>query len=681
MQAKSTWSSGTFGSATPIVVNGKVRNAAEVTLHRGNARITFRADDPLRGDFDSHVDGVVHPRDRDGVSVSVLADDSVDVWMELAHEDLVRACRHRLIQILGEYCDRIKEEDPEEGSKLTTAKNKILKDRKKSYSKVLEELQSWSQFDSLIKPVCNVKVAKPWYDWAQLVSDPKEGNPFHCLLELVKPTRVETIDAMAQCQDGGWLPCPFMLRAAAKPSEELRTPEFNRKGATAITCAVWEALDFLLLEFRQGSDSVSEQDAYEICLYRHRIARDELLFRQQQYSGLECQARLAAFVELAQHMDYWIDHESTRLIVEHDMQLALRNDFSGARIVRSSFVAFFDSGVLAHSSHGKPNFHDLPKEGLAFLIRLLRTRDIGDVCTKLRGKIDGIIRQGEADIEWTSFELEGDEEHRTLTDATIVAGLLHDRIVVQPVVVDGSATFMAPLISLEVSQQLERSMKRSEDVQRAFAVVMEIHLLMSLGVPEDQMGRPRATHFITALEAAVDSPMHLHLRTRVPSAGDPVSVGVIRFSFALSKLQAREIGICMHNLLHTMNSAVWRISSRHRVWCTSQEHGFKMNQVMLRSRLNTDPNAKRLAEDWAEIVAKASRDKLTHINLVVDEDNAIRAKNPALESFIILVTWDDTLCRRALNVFENEGLKAFGQIRSDYRTQWRVDMRTGQLGS
>lgn len=668
---------GGYGWVAPRIANGRVLNAHEVTLHRGKAGIRFKTDNPY-GDFDSHLDGLVSPQKDSGVSVSVLAGDSNETLLQQAHEELAKACRHRLLQMIHEYCATVLEKDEDMGKSLKAQVKKITRDRKKPYSTLLDDLKTVSQLNSLEKPFCYVKVVNPWYNWAQLVSKPTEVNAHHYLLELVETAHVDTINAMAECQDDGWTPCPHMMKATAKPHDELHHFEFSRKGATGITCAAWEALDYLLQEFSDGSCSLNVQEAFEICWYRSQISHG-LQFQQKRYSGLQTYARLAAFLELALHMDYWIDHEETRLIVEHDMLQALQND-NGARIVKSSFVAFFDSGAHAHLAQVRPVQHELSVEGLSFLTRLLRSRDIGHVCEELRNKIRLMLKQGEEDFQWDTLKLGSLEYDEVFTDATLIAGILDRRLIVQPVIVDGSATFMVPLISAEISQQLKRSIMRSEDVQQAFAVTMEIHLLVSLGVPKDRKDPyERASRFITGMEAVVDDPRNLYLRTRTPTVDDIVTIGVIRFRRPLSTPEGQEIGISMHNLLHTMNSAVWRIPSRHRVWCTSKDYGFNMTQAILGNRTNGNTQQKLDADKWATTVIDISREKLVQTNLVVSAESEIRAATPMMESFIILVTWNDTLCRRAMSAFENEGLKAFDNNKIDYRTQWTIDMKTKQI--
>jgi len=89
-----------------------------------------------------------------------------------------------------------------------------------------------------------VKVTDPWYDWAKLMDDPSDSNPHHCLLKFTEPTHVDLI----VCTDGNWLPSPYMLRAAAKAICD--SAELDRHSVSGITLSVWDALDYLLDDFR-----------------------------------------------------------------------------------------------------------------------------------------------------------------------------------------------------------------------------------------------------------------------------------------------------------------------------------------------------------------------------------------------------------------------------------------------
>ena len=131
-------------------------------------------------------------------------------------------------------------------------------------------------------------------------------NMHHCLVELRESTPVAVIDAMATCSDGGWTPCPHMLRAAAEPLD-LRTSKFDRKNATGVALSVWDALDYLLDDYSDGGDFIDDQVAFEICSYRASMVSGQLIFEQQRFSGLHKEPRLAALVELAVHLGFWIE--------------------------------------------------------------------------------------------------------------------------------------------------------------------------------------------------------------------------------------------------------------------------------------------------------------------------------------------------------------------------------------
>jgi len=50
---------------------------------------------------------------------------------------------------------------------------------------------------------------------------------------------------------------------------------------------IWHSLDYLLEEFSYGADNVGVQEAFEICLYRAKIAKGELVFKQSRSSCLK----------------------------------------------------------------------------------------------------------------------------------------------------------------------------------------------------------------------------------------------------------------------------------------------------------------------------------------------------------------------------------------------------------
>ena len=70
--------------------------------------------------------------------------------------------------------------------------------------------------------------------------------------------------AMCMDMDGGWLPCLQMLRAAAKPEEDLAVLKFDLKDINGVIRAVWDALNFILFDFQQGSDYLGVQEAFRL---------------------------------------------------------------------------------------------------------------------------------------------------------------------------------------------------------------------------------------------------------------------------------------------------------------------------------------------------------------------------------------------------------------------------------
>ena len=149
------------------------------------------------------------------------------MW-KTSHEDLVAICARRLTERLDEARADWNERSP--GRVLT--KDAIKRLKGETFLKTLENISDleveYPEFfgDNEI-PFCYTCIKADFYPWAKLMKRPKEGNEFHCQLELKQPTSEDVIQAMAQCRDGDWCPCPYMLKAASEPLSNLKEPDID----------------------------------------------------------------------------------------------------------------------------------------------------------------------------------------------------------------------------------------------------------------------------------------------------------------------------------------------------------------------------------------------------------------------------------------------------------------------
>lgn len=117
---------------------------------------------------------------------------------------------------------------------------------------------------------------------------------------------------------------------------------------------------------------------------------------------------------------------------------------------------------------------------------------------------------------------------------------------------------MVSYISPYVSKELQEALNDSDEVQEAFAVVIEMHLNSKVGRLED--GKERATRFVTAVQSQLVTPKSWPFQiTKFPSMTAPVTIGLLYVDQQWGREQARIRGIELYNLTHTVNSAVWRI--------------------------------------------------------------------------------------------------------------------------
>lgn len=239
----------------------------------------------------------------------------------------------------------------------------MIDSKKHTYFDLIEYLMSLTEFEQFGRiieypPFCYVRTKTPFYEWAKVKKDPvpppsRFENHHHCLLELNQPTSLVVLNSMAQCIEFGWLPCPYMLRAAAK-SVDLNLLEPKGK-LDPVTFWVLKSLDYLLDDFANGGDFINTQETYEICLYRVQILKGFVLFKDSSPSGLEDHLRLAAFVELAIHFGFYIESEKIQDLLDRDIALIFRNVKipRGLRMVSQSFVALYDSGLMPRASSRK----------------------------------------------------------------------------------------------------------------------------------------------------------------------------------------------------------------------------------------------------------------------------------------------------------------------------------------
>ena len=142
---------------------------------------------------------------------------------------------------------------------------------------------------------------------------------------------------------------------------------------------------------------------------------------------------------------------------------------------------------------------------------------------------------------------------------------------------------------------------------------------------------------------AISTPESWSLKPSFPKLDDPISIGIVRIKKELDISEAKKYGISLHNIIHTKNLAVWRIPARHIVWCTSVRNGFNLPQAI---DIHQSTNGEKIKE-WASDIITISKSKFEEASIEEKGRFVLQAKNPKVDSFIILVTWNASLCDQA----------------------------------
>jgi len=119
----------------------------------------------------------------------------------------------------------------------------------------------------------------------------------------------------------GWVKCPNMVNAARIVSVQT---ELTLKEPTEVSLTIFYALDYLLDDFSDGGNFIDPQQAYEICDLRLAMVSGALQFKQQKNCGLESMPHLASLIQRAADLRYWMEMPEDRMIIEHDIALALK---------------------------------------------------------------------------------------------------------------------------------------------------------------------------------------------------------------------------------------------------------------------------------------------------------------------------------------------------------------------
>lgn len=295
-----------------------------------------------------------------------------------------------------------------------------------------------------------------------------------------------------------------------------------------------------------------------------------------------------------------------------------------------------------------------------FLRTLLALKDVGRICESIRDdNLDDTTVK-----DWPLDLLQNSERAEKITYAVAISNLLEFTSLF---VKAGSATLMAPQVTDSVCEAMQRFMEGSEEVQEAFSVVLERFLLSTLGNPGQQ--KQRATKFIAAVKSKLSDTSSWPFEiSKFPSTHTPVSIGLIRIQTFLFKIDASRIGVSLHNLIYTMNSAVWRIPASHLVWCTSRNEGFSLEKVFEK---NSQPENR--SSNWASTIPSLLRDEFEKVEFTGDSDGYLQAKNPGLTSFIIIVAWEQNLCIEAMKACKKCLKERFKYI-PDKTHGWSVDV-------
>ena len=278
--------------------------------------------------------------------------DSVETHSVAQLDDIHRGFKERCLTRYKSLLDEVRKRENRRQNPNTPTKAELeALLQADSYVEVVRAISEcgFAPFMEEEVPFCYVIKADPFYKWARLIHDPVDEPNRHYLLQLREKTHRNEIDEMACCTDGrGWTPCPYMLRAWAEQSEAL--PELVHDNESGVALSVWDALEYLLYDFSEGGDWMDCQLAFEACSYQTRIQRGDIKLTQNRFSGLDKIRRLTALVEYSVAIGFYLEIDEDKLILEHDIALAL-SAAPGARLNRSSFIAFYASGLQKHTNN------------------------------------------------------------------------------------------------------------------------------------------------------------------------------------------------------------------------------------------------------------------------------------------------------------------------------------------
>lgn len=604
-------------------VSNVVSNPQEVTLHRGSTPATFPVPSP---DFPNA------PGNGHGVSMSILHQGCNPKMLEKAHENLRNACHGRYRKLLWTSWRALNPATRPDADCVQVIIGPPKLDR--TYKDLIQQVDACQEASlraawmKVPVPFCYICSKNPFYPWAQLRQSGR--NEFHYLLEVTESTPVDIVQAAATCSDGDWTPCPYMLSAAAEAVD--LSSNHAPPGSTILTRTVWMALAYLLQSFSDGGSFIDVHHAWEICCYQDRMTAGGLSFAQQTESGLEKEARLAAFVELAIRCGFFADEEEER-ILDHDMALAFHSAPEGLRFAPLSLVALFDSAEHKHSAMDLQEFFPLSDQAWDFLKKLLKEDNLLETCKAFREKPDL--------NHWLETDWQRSGSSDPYSDPYLVSELL-DRVPIPPAAAAGTATLMVSYISQYVSKELEDALQGSTEAQAAFAVVIEMHLNSKMGMRKD--GKERATRFVTAVQSQLATPKSWSLQvTKSPSMRAPVTFGLLYVRGQWSREEVKTRGIELYNLMHTMNSAVWRIPASYLLWYLGVGNSFDLGQACSRGRKGMGPGE---AQNWARQVLGQSREQFERANIRVKGEVLQMEKKG--QGCIVIIAWDAELCEKAL---------------------------------
>lgn len=290
----------------------------KVTLvHRGCGPIKYKLPDrPGMWDVTDESDLIAQ---GEGISVNVLTGESglSDDVLGKVHDDLVSWLRYRLKFALADVCIELAEKGHE--TLAVSVQRMFTRNPRGPYMDMINGIYKSTLLRSKVNaPCCAVRTLALAPDM-ELSSSLSVYNK----VKVVRPIPSKVMEQFATCASPGWNVCSFMLKSAEKRLEELNVPVIDRKKIGGVGESVWDALEYILLEFRIGSNCIGAQEAFEICLFRHAISNGDLVFKNENFSGLHTNPRLARYVELGYEVGFWTESLAVREIVRHDIKHAL----------------------------------------------------------------------------------------------------------------------------------------------------------------------------------------------------------------------------------------------------------------------------------------------------------------------------------------------------------------------